>query len=432
MGRTDRRNFLKLAAAGTVAASTMSVVGHHASAQETTTIRYGWWGGTERQQSYTAALENFEAANPDIQIEKEFAEYNAFQERMTTQMAAGDVPDIFWIASPQVLTYERAGLYRQLDDISTLDLSDLDESILETIRLNGVLNSMPNGIFAPVVRYNETFAEEDGVELPQQEDGQWTWDTFAEFLIDYNDNNGSGRRGITYDATADLPFEAWCRQHGEELWTESGDMGWSMDTLVGWFEWWETLRTSGAALSVSEQEGVSKDWQLSGDTVLCTFQNSNHIVDDAKSFPDYTFRMREVPIMDGAEEGHKYLYYPRMTIYSGIDEDKVEAAGSIVSYIINDVEFVQTTGLTMGAPINPRIRQEALDFASDDEVEMLNFIETEAAAPAKPRFEAPAGSNNWRTVMTRAAEEIALEQASVEDACQRMMDEIAQEIERAR
>jgi ABC-type glycerol-3-phosphate transport system substrate-binding protein len=432
MSGTDRRTLLKLATVSAVAASSLSLSGRQVSAQEAMTIRYGWWGGTARQQSYTAALEKFEAANPNIKIEKEFADYEGFQERMTTQMAAGDVPDIFWVASPQVLTYERAGLFRQLDDIATLDLSDLDEGILETIRLNGVLNTMPNGIFTPVVRYNETFAEEDGVELPSQEDGQWTWEKFAEFLIDYNENNASGRRGITYDATADLPFEGWCRQHGEELWSQDGSIGWTMETLVAWFEWWENLRQAGAALSVSEQEGVSKDWQLSGDKVLATFQNSNHIVDDAKAFPDYTFRMREIPVMDGAAEEHKFLYYPRMAIYSGIDEAQVEAAGSIVNYIINDVEFVQTTGLTMGAPINPRIRAEAQEFATDAEIEMLNIVEAEAAAPSKPRYEAPAGSNNWRTVMTRTAEEIALEQSSIEDACQRMMDEIAQEIERAR
>lgn len=431
MSGTDRRSFLKLAAAGALGASSLSLAGRNVTAQDATSIRYGWWGGAERQQNYTAALEEFEAANPDIQIEKEFAEYTAFQERMTTQIGAGDVPDIFWIASPQVLTYEQAGLYRQLDDISTLDLSDLGEGILETIRLNGTLNTMPNGIFAPVVRYNETFVNEDRVELPSQENGQWTWDGFAEFLTDYASNNSSGRKGIAYNATADLPFEAWCRQHGEQLWTEDGSVGWSLDTLVGWFEWWENLRQAEVTLSLSEQEGADADWQLIGDTVLATFQNSNHIVDDAKAFPDYIFRMREVPVMDDAAEGHKYVYYPRMAIYSGIDAEKVDVAGSLVNYIINDVDFVRTTGLTLGAPINPRVRAESYDFATDAEIEMLNFIEAEIAAPSNPRYEAPAGSNTWRVVMTRTVEEIALGGADIAEASQRMIDEIVGEIERA-
>lgn len=432
MGKTDRRGFLKLTAAGAIGAASLTFGGRAATAQDQVTIRYGWWGGTERQQSYTAALEEFEAANPGIKIEKEFADYDAFQERMTTQMAAGDVPEIFWIASPQVLTYEKAGLYRQLDDIPTLDLSDFTEEILETIRINGTLNTMPNGVFVPVIRYNETFAQEDGVEIPTEDSGNWTWESFQQLLIDYTNDNANGRVGSTYNPTHDLTFEAYLRQRGEQLWTEDGQIGFTVDSLAEWFNWWETLREAGATLSVSEQEGVSPDWQLAGDKVLVNFNNSNHIIDDAKAFPDYTFKMRAMPVSEGAVEGHKYLYYPRMAIYQKIAEDKVEAAGSVVNYIINDASFVRTTGLTMGAPINPRVRQEAVEFASDDEKEMLRIVEADAAAQRNPRYEAPAGSNNWRTVMVRTAEEITLGGADIREASQRMIDEVAAEIERAR
>lgn len=432
MSETDRRTLLKFAAAGVFSASAFSQVGPHVVAQDATTIRYGWWGGTARQQSYTAAFEAFEAENPDIKIEKEFADYDAFQERMTTQMAAGDVPDIFWIASPQVLTYEQNDLFRQLDDIETFDLSDFDEETLEPIRLNGVLNSIPNGVFVPVVRYNETFANEDRVELPTEESGNWNWDGLAAFLTDYANNNSSGRKAITYDANADLPFEAWCRQHGEQLWSEDGNIGFSEETLAGWFDWWENLRKAGAALSLSEQEGPSKDWQLVGDKVLVTFQNSNHIIDDAKVFPDYTFRMRPMPILDGAEEGHKFLYFPRQTIYQGIEESKVPAAGKVLNYIINTPDFLKVTGLTMGAPINPRVREEVRAFASDNELHMLDIVNGETEATRRPRYEAPAGSNNWRTVMARVIEEVALERTSPTDAASRMIQEVSAEIERAR
>ena len=432
MSEMDRRTLLKLAAAGAFGASALSSAVRHVAAQDVTTIRYGWWGGTARQQSYTAAFEAFEAENPDIKIEKEFAEYDAFQERMTTQIAAGDVPDIFWIASPQVLTYYKNDLFRRLDDIETFDLSDFDEATLETIRIDGQLNTIPNGVFVPVVRYNETFAQEDGVELPTVESGNWTWDGLAAFLTDYANNNSSGRKAITYDANADLPFEAWCRQRGEQLWTEDGNVGFSEETLAGWFDWWENLRKAGAALSLSEQEGPSKDWQLVGDKVLVTFQNSNHIIDDAKAFPDYTFKMRPMPILDGAEDGHKYLYFPRQTIYQGIDESKVAAAGRIINHIINNAEFLRTTGLTIGAPINPRVREEVRTFASPNELHMLDIVDAETAATRRPRYEAPAGSNNWRTVMARVIEEVALERTSPGDAAKRMIDEVSMEIERAR
>lgn len=431
MNRVDRRRLLKLSAAGVLGSAALPLP-RAGIAQEKVTIRYGWWGGADRQRNYTRALEKFEAQNPDIDIEPEPAEYEAFQERLTTQIPAGDVPDIFWIASPQVMTYHANNLYRPLESIPSLDLSDHSPEAIESFKLGGELNTMPFGVFAPVLRYNETFAADDGVEVPTVESGQWTWDGLAAFLTDYAQNNAAGRKGIAYNAHADLPFEAWLRQRGEQLWTEDGTIGFTEESLAAWFDWWENLRKAGAALSISEQEGPSPDWQLVGDKVLANMGNSNHIVDDSRVFPDYTFRQRPTPIAEGAEEGHKFLYTPRMAMYQGIDEGKIEAAGRLMNYNTNNVEFVQETGLSLGAPVNPRVLQEAYAFANEAETEMLRTVEAETTAPRRPRFEAPPGSSTWRDVMALAIEEVALEQSTVTEAAARMIEEIGTEIERAR
>src|SRR4051812_38568912 len=92
----DRRGFLKLAMASTAAGLSAAAVtgcggGSGAAGGGSggkTSLRYAWWGNNIRQQNYTKALQQFSAANPDIAIEPEFAEYTAFQERMTTQIAA--------------------------------------------------------------------------------------------------------------------------------------------------------------------------------------------------------------------------------------------------------------------------------------------------------------------------------------------------------
>lgn len=433
MDRMSRRGLLKSTAALTVGAAAMNMSPSRSSAQEQTTIRYGWWGGAERQANYTRALEAFEAQNPDIDIEPEPAEYAAFQERLTTQIPAGNVPDLFWIASPQVLTYASNDLYRPLDTVETLDLSDYDAALLDSFRLSGTLNTMPFAIFAPVFRFNETFAAEVGLTVPDATSPDWTWDTLATMLIDYTNNNAAGRRGIAYNAHADLPFEAWVRQRGEQLWTEDGTVGFTVDTLAAWFDWWENLRRAGAAMSLSEQDGPSADWQLIGGNVLANMGNSNHIVDDSRSFPDFTFRQRALPIpATGAVEGHKFLYTPRIAMYQGIDESKVAAAGRLMNYNVNNVEFVRTTGMSLGAPVNPRVREEMLAFATPAETEMLDMVNAETATTRNPRFEAPPGSSTWRDVMTLAIEQIANEQSTVPEASQQMIDDISAEIERAR
>jgi multiple sugar transport system substrate-binding protein len=430
-----RRTFLKMAGLGAGALGTSGLLaacggGSGSGGGGPQTVRYAWWGDNIRQQNYMTALELFQEENPDVTVDPEFADYTAFQERMTTQMAARDVPDIFWIAAPQVMTYEKNNLYRRLDDLDNLDLSDYDAEDIEFFELNGEFNTMPHGVFVPVVRYNESFLQEAGMDVPDGEG--FTWDDLAEFLIDYTENNSDGRKGVSFDADHDLTFESWLRQHGQELWTAEGDVGFDVDGLAGWFDWWKTLLDAGAALTLSEQEGMQPDWAEIGDHIAARFGSSNHIVNDAQMFPDSTFRLRPAPELDGAADGHKFLYFPRLAIYQGIDDDAANAAAAVVNHNVNNLEFLKIIGLTMGAPPNPRLLQEAYDFASDDEQEMLAVVESETAADRLPRHEAPAGTNTWRTVFTRASEEIALDRRSVTEAAEAMIDEIQAGIDQER
>ncbi|MEV0283177.1 ABC transporter substrate-binding protein [Kribbella sp. NPDC050820] len=429
----DRRGFLKLvvvsgAAGGLVGCSGSG--GGPAGGGDSVTLRYAWWGNSIRQQNYTKALKQFSTANPSITIEPEFADYTAFQERMTTQIAARDVPDIFWIASPQVMTYHKSKLYRKLDDLPTFKWDDYSKEDLETFKLAGELNTLPFGIFTPVIRYNETVAQADGVTIPAEGPG-WTWDSLADLLVAYSKNNPGKRKGVPYAPDHDLTFEAWLRQRGEQLWTEDGQVGFTVDGLGSWLDWWEKLRKAGAALSLSEQEGMGPDWAQVGKKVLVNFGNSNHIIDDAKMFPKERFRLRPAPVAPTAVDGHKYLYFPRMAIYQRIDDANLEAAGKVLDYSVNNPEMLKTVRLTMGAPTNPKVAEQAQEFASQDEKEMLALVAKERAAQRKPRYEAPPGSSTWRTATSRICEEIALSKTTVPDGAKKLVDEIAAGIKRA-
>jgi multiple sugar transport system substrate-binding protein len=431
----DRRGFLKLTLATGVSATAVAGCsggsgGGPSGEGGKVTLRYAWWGNTIRQQNYTKALKQFSTANPSITIEPETAEYTSFQERMTTQIAARDVPDIFWIASPQVMTYHKSKLYRKLDDLPTFKWDDFSKEDLETFKLAGELNTLPFAIFTPVVRYNETVAKADGVTIPAEGAG-WTWDSLAELLVAYSKDNPGKRKGTPYLPDHDLTFEAWLRQRGEQLWTQDGQVGFTVDGLGSWLDWWEKLRKAGAALSLSEQEGMGPDWAQVGKKVLVNFGNSNHIIDDAKMFPKERFRLRAAPIASTATEGHKYLYFPRMAIYQRIDDANLEAAGKVLDYNVNNPEMLKTVRLTMGAPTNPKVAEQAQAFATQDEKEMLALVQKERDAQRKPRYEAPPGSSTWRTATTRICEEIALGRTTVPDGAKKLVDEISAGIKRA-
>lgn len=434
MSTITRRSLFGLAAAATAAATAgcTGVAGSGGAGgggSANTSVRFAWWGNNVRQQNYMTAFEQFGEDHPEISIEPEFADYSPYQERMTTQMAARNVPDIFWVPSPNVLTYYSNGLYHDISEIETLDLADYDQEDLDSFMIDGSLNTMPFASTTPVVRVNQDFADADDVRLPEP-DEPWSWDDLAEFARDYSKEQQQ-RKALSYYVDHDLTFESWLRQRGEDLWSEDGTMGFSQEGLADWIDWWEKLRKAGATTSLSEQDGPAPDWGLVGDKILMTCGSSNHLIDDAEMFPDYTFTLRQPPAPESAESGHRFIYTPRMAIYAEIDESKLDAAGTLLNFCTNNVEMIKTVGLTMGAPVNPRVAEEMREFASDNEKQCLDMVGAAREADRRPRFEAPPGSSTWRDVMQRECERVALEGVPVGRAAKAIISEIDAGLKRA-
>lgn len=426
----SRRNFLTYAGVGALSVGAFALAGCSIGGSGTpgsTTVRFAWWGGADRQKAYLAGLDSFGQQFENITVEPEFGDYNAFQERMTTQMAARDVPEVFWIPSPAVLTYRDAGIYRDLEDIGTLDLSAFSEAEVDSFRLDGKLDTLPKSMFSPVLRYNTTFMEEDGVALPEN----LTWEALSEFLIDYSKDNANGRKGTTYGPYHDMPFESFVRQRGEDLWTQDGRLGASADTVAEWIDWWETLRKAGATTTVSEQDGIEASWSLTGDKVLTSFANSNHIVDEALAFPDYVFDQRDIPAFADAASGYHFVYYSRFAMYAGTEDESVDAAGELMSFNLNSLELLELVGLSAGAPPNTALLDQYEPKASDDEKKVIAITREIAETDRRDRFEAPAGSGNWRTMMVRELEAVTLGDRSASDAAANFVDAVTNDIEKA-
>ena len=428
MRHLSRRGLLKGAGAvaGVSALAACGGVAGGGSGRSGGGLRYAFWGNNVRQTNYQKAFDLMAEQNEELTLKVEFAEYSAFQERMTTQMAAGNVADIFWVPSPQVMTYYSNGLYRPLESVESLDLSDYSDADIQDFLLDGEHNTMPFGIFVPVVRFNATFVEEDGVDWPEA----WDWDGFAEFAKGYSAET-EDRWAVAYAADADLCFEGWLRQHGEELWTEDGRIGYTQEGLESWIAWWEDLREAGATPSIGEQDGVGASWEDVGDRCLAWFSNSNHIVDDSTMFPDFDFALSHLPVDPSAPDGHQFLYFPRQAIYAEASDANAELAGEVFNFTTGDVEMLKTVGLTMGAPVNPRVAEEYAEFASPVETAMLEVVSEDREADRTPRFEAPPGSSTWRDVMTRALENVTNGNSTIPEASAAMIEEISTGIERA-
>lgn len=410
----DRRSFLAMAggaSAAMVAASCASSNGSDGSSGSGsgTVVRYGHWDNGSAQALYAELFQDFMDDNPDIEVRQEFASFNAFQERMTTQIAGGEVADIFWVAAAQILAYNEAGIYADLEKLPGFDLDALDADIVDRLRIDGKLTTLPNGLIVPCLRWNQTFLDEVGAEVPSA----WTWNLLAEWLTDYTKNNPKGRRGIFYHAGHDLTLEAWLRQNGEDLWTEDGQLGASVECISEYLAWWEELRNSGTTLTIEEQGGIGVNWSELGSEVLADISSHNQIIEASSVFPDYVLQQRPTPTIDAPAEGHAFTFFERLGVYSRVPEENLEAVGRLLTFTLTDVGYIEKLGPLQGTPASAA-RREALENSDDPNVQQVNAVTNEILEmPMRPRFEAPANASTWRRHFDAALEQIVFNDTSI-------------------
>lgn len=140
------------------------------------------WGADEEKKSREAAMEAFEKAHPEIEVEHSVIPTadHVWDQKMTAALSAGTGPDVIQMSPDYYGLYTE--YYEDLNSYVEKDGLDLDSLITEGMmapyyRPDGKLEGMPllQNVF--VMAYNKDMFDEAGVDYPTAD---WTWDDVAE------------------------------------------------------------------------------------------------------------------------------------------------------------------------------------------------------------------------------------------------------------
>ncbi|HHX68273.1 MAG: ABC transporter substrate-binding protein [Miniphocaeibacter sp.] len=131
-------------------------------------LRFSWWGGDSRHEKTLKVIELFEEKHPNIKIKAEYAGWDGYQEKQTTQIAGGTEADIMQVNWNWLTQYsaDGSGFYDLNEVKDILKLENYDEDMLELVTQNGVLNAMPVAKTGKVFYWNKTTFDKAGVEIP--------------------------------------------------------------------------------------------------------------------------------------------------------------------------------------------------------------------------------------------------------------------------
>ena len=111
-------------------------------------LRIAWWGSQDRHDRTIKVIEMYEAENPNVDITFEFAGWDDYWTKMTTQAAGGNLPDVMQQDYARLEEWVSRDLIMPLDDYvksGVIDLSDVPAASIDGGRIDGTLYAINIG-----------------------------------------------------------------------------------------------------------------------------------------------------------------------------------------------------------------------------------------------------------------------------------------------
>lgn len=392
--------------------------------QEEVTIRFAWWGDTGRNEIYNQIADRFEEENPNITVEREFGGWVDYWDRLATQTAGGNAPDVISMHQFYVSDYARRNALLDIQeyvDNGTINLDNFAEATVDSGRVGDNLIMVAKGVTMPAWVYNPAQLEEIGVEPPSHD---WTWEEFQDKMREVD--QAMPEEGNF--ATADMGggqlqpnFRYFVRQHGQDLFTEDGQLGFERDVLVDWWTMWEELRQDGAVAdgaTTTEYEGAPIENNLftSGQSAFYQIPaNQIHLYQE--QFDEGELQLARMPRLEGGDNG-EYIEGAYLSIAE--ESDNPEAAAKFIEFFVNTEESLELFKVEQGSPASSEMAEFVKPLLDTPQQTAVEYIQ-EAVADAESAPYAPLGINEVEQAFADGSASIAFGEATVEEAVDNFM-----------
>lgn len=389
----------------------------------TVTLRLTWWGNDLRNRLTNEVIDLFRAENPDIQVQLEPGEWSGYWDRLATQAAGGDIPDVMAMDESQIATYSQRGVLLDLGGQSGLDLSAMDENILETGRVDGVLTGAPVGIGIYSVAVNPDVVAAAGVTLP--DDATWTWDDFRDLSAEITQGSPEGTYGFDRLGLAAVELGYFARQRNEEVFPREGETPVSLETAQLYLDTVRAMMEAGATPSYTLQ---NEDFALPIDTSMFgTGRSAFHLLfhTQMQAFAAAAGAEMQLMRLPALESGEPHMAN-KASMYWSISARSAhpEEAARLVEFLLTNEEAAKILLAERGVPAIPAIQDEIEPLLDANGQTSLQFARDMQAVVVTPPQVTPPGAGNYSGEYTRIVQSYMYDQIDRDAAAQQLLDAI--------
>ncbi|MFC8297125.1 ABC transporter substrate-binding protein [Micromonospora orduensis] len=380
-----------------------------------------WWGGPRRAELTEKALRLYSARNPQVTFRVTWQGSDGYYERLATQAAGGNVPDLIQIDDSVLTEYTQRQIILDLTDRVAdhrVDLRGLPEGLIRYGTVDGRTMAVAAGQTLAGVVFNRDLLRE--LRMPEPR-AAMSWTEYMSWATQVTEA-GDGRVAGTMDASGDYrALWLWLRSQGGEFY-RGRQLGFGADELISWFELWQRARadraTPGAAL-IEQADGGEPARQLVVTGLTAASFAWSHQLPEMQRLTGSELGVVGFPGPSGAQWARASMYW---AAFRGTRHP--DAVADVINFLTTNGEAGTVLGHERGLNPSLAVRRYAEGSITDPVQRRAAAFGASIAdqlgpAPAPP----PKGHARVRTLLVTAAERIRVKRDGTREATARFLSQ---------
>jgi multiple sugar transport system substrate-binding protein len=385
-----------------------------------TNLALAWWGNPTRNKNTQAMIDAYMKANPNVAITGQPGDFTSYWDKLATQTAGGQAPDIIQMDMLYISEYGTRGA---LLDLGSVDTSKFVEGTVDSGKINGKLVGVNAGINSALIFASPKVFEKAKMNMP--DDKTWTWDQLIEIGAEVASKAGVPF-GVASLLQSDALFGTFVRQHGKELFTENG-LGFDVPEAQAWYDYLlkgQKAKAFGTPEQVSEEQPKPLDQSaiVVGNAAM-QYYNSNQL-EAVSAAAGEQLKMLRGPSLAGKATERKTWYKASMLWSASSKSKNPDAAIAWINWFANTPDAANIDLAERGIPPNTEILAEVKPKLSSAQKVVAKYIEDIKPEVGETPIAPPPGGGTIQTVIFRHGIDVLFGKTSPADGAKQFVDEL--------
>ncbi|MFI6762423.1 ABC transporter substrate-binding protein [Micromonospora sp. NPDC050417] len=385
------------------------------------TLQFVWWGNDDRAEKTRAAVELFESKHPNITVETSFGAYDAYFQKLSTQIAGGDTPDVVQMDRAYFREYAERNALLDLTPFlgRTLHNEDVAKALKPAGEFGDAVYGIPAGLTTQGLAYDPQVWEKAGVAAPTT---TWTWDDFLAAATKLSQSSGGKVAGTTDFGWAIDWFDAWLQQRGKTLYTEDAKLGFTVGELTEFWNLTAQFRAAGAATPAAVTTQVDGAMPTSAFVKKQSYSEINYDSSFTAYRSSYGESVAYGPLPSNTDK-RGMVAHASMSFSVSRGTEHPDQATMLVDFLINDVEAGKLLGVARGLPTNTKVLAAVAPALAPGDKAVYDYQQSVAALLLPTPPAQPKGGGAIKQEFQRIYDEIIFGRLPIGDGAKRLVDE---------